>query len=314
MNVQKILEACGIEMVTIPSGRYTVGCKAMPPLLQPAGVDFLPPQATPAQVVETADFLISAEPLRLEQWHQLTTHPALTGLKNLITADLLAKTTSRITLSDTLEFPPVPSTHSSYITPARQIRQDVEPNPPLVVDLKTAVAIATALHADLPRWYEWEIATRGPEGWLYPWGNETTRAELTFEYQSYSVDTESDMGYYNADQVVAFVRSFGRYAQTVSPFGLRKLAFAGREWNLCHAGLPFAQETAVLRSLADVGNMAMMIPGIRPMTWAGHDWCHTQQHLAFSGPSLVHATPETAVQSVYPEASLRLVIRGQATK
>jgi hypothetical protein len=143
-------------------------------------------------------------------------------------------------------------------------------------------------------------------------------AQLSLEYQDYSVDEESVMGYYSYDQEIYFIHSFGSYANISSPFGLVELAWPGREWNYCEPDDPLADTPYILRSIADLGAMASMIPGIRPGTWGAEGWRRTKRHLAFSGPILpCYAAGTVGMQqdehgqvireALYPEAGFRLV-------
>ena len=145
----------------------------------------------------------------------------------------------------------------------------------LVVDAIQADAIARAMGGRLPQWWEWEIAVRGPEPFLYPWGNDFDREKITLEEIKYSTDTESVMGHYTPEYAYC-VDSFGEYATATSVFGLRDLVRVGCEWNT-------NGDKHVLRSFCDVGAMAYMVPGIRPNTW-GDDRTKTLAPRAFSGP------------------------------
>jgi hypothetical protein len=158
-----------------------------------------------------------------------------------------------------------------------------------------ADVIAASLGGRLPTRQQWEVAARGAEGLLYPWGNTADREKLTLERVTYSVDESSTMGYYDYSEEVYFIEDFGPYAEAVSPFGLRHLVRAGREWN--------AQ--GVQRSLSDLGGMAIMIPGNRPRTWDS-EGLQARGTDAFSGPSLVHYTAEP----FHEEAGFRVVFEG----
>jgi formylglycine-generating enzyme required for sulfatase activity len=59
------------------------------------------------------------------------------------------------------------------VTPFR-ISRDLVAGPdgaPLELSFVEARAYAASVGASLPRWCEWEIAVRGPEPWLRPWGD-----------------------------------------------------------------------------------------------------------------------------------------------
>lgn len=298
MNTDAILEPCGLAFARIPAGEYDVGLSDsdVPLLAKPPQVDWVPTLNTPGRRVATDEFLITKDVLRLSHWQQIAAHPDLSHVAELVPGEHLQRIEARRTAETTVLVEPSAGEVQSKGSGARhrRIPQQPDPDPVLTLDSRAAAKVASALGASLPRWYEWEIATRGPEGWLYPWGDEIDLEKLAIEIQDYSVDEESVMGYYSYDQYVYFVHSFGAYADTSSPFGLVGLPRAGREWNLRHKGSPDAPGRCILRSISDLGAMAFMIPGLRPHTWGGgNDWYKTKKHLAFSGPVLSCYAPVT---------------------
>lgn len=122
------------------------------------------------------------------------------------------------------------------------------------------------------------------------------------------MDDESVMGYYRCDQDLYFVHSFGAYQGQSSPFGLVGLAWPGREWNVGDAAA-LQTDDPVLRSISDLGSMAMMIPGWRPNSWGIYGWQQTRTHQTFSGPALPCYLPAAAAEKLYPKAAFRLVWR-----
>lgn len=143
------------------------------------------------------------------------------------------------------------------------------PDEPIALEYLQARIAARNSGAALPRWYEWEIAVRGPEPFLYPWGNELDLAKLTLRALSYY----SELGITRATAI----DSFGDYARAESPFGLRQLAHLGQEWNE-----GFGKHGQIIRSLCDVGAMRYMMPGIRPGTV---ETTESRGAQPFSGPT-----------------------------
>ena len=300
--------------VAIPAGTYQVGYEGEVPLALRPQIPFLLPATTPPGLRPVPAFAITTDLVRLSHWHKLS--HLFPALHHLLPAAELEQIAARVDSGTTVTVPPTAGDEqyhrargdSSEPEP-RTLPRQPEPDPPLTVSWATAQAIAEVLGAELPRWDEWEVATRGREAFLYPWGNTLDTAPLSLEHQDYSVDTESDMGYYRCDQDVYFVHSFGTYGELASPFGLVGLAWAGREWNAGDAAaLP--TEQPILRSIADLGSMAMMIPGLRPRTWGMYGWHETKKHQAFSGPALPCYLPAEAGKGLYETAAFRLVWRG----
>src|SRR5687767_13724311 len=87
-----------------------------------------------------------------------------------------------------------------------------------------ALELASGIGADLPSWYEWEIAMRGPQPFNYPWGDQLDVSKLKLRYVSYRAIEMSyrmqDAGRPVDEETVVLLESFGEYALTVSPFGL----------------------------------------------------------------------------------------------
>lgn len=298
MNADESLESCGLTFARIPAGEYEVGLSAndVPLLAKPPQVDWVPTLATPGRRVAVDEFCITKDVLRLSHWQQIAAHPNFGRIADLVPDEHLQRTEARRTTETTVVAESSAGDLQSKGSGARhrRIPRQPDPDPVLTLGARVASKVASALGASLPRWHEWEIATRGPEGRLYPWGDEIDLEKLSLEIQDYSVDEESVMGYYCYDQFVYFIHSFGVYADASSPFGLVGLARAGREWNLRHKGTPDAAGRYILRSISDLGAMAFMIPGIRPNTWGGgNDWYKTKKHLAFSGPVLPCYAPAT---------------------
>ena len=313
-----ILESCGLAFALVPAGEYTVGYEGEDYFAQPPQYCFVDVTVTPAKKMQVDEFLISKEPLRLSHWTQITARPEFAPLAGLVSPAQLEAVAHRRVIEPEIEVEPSSGDYQrdSDVQPKR-IPQQVELDPVLALKPADAARAAEGCGASLPRWYEWEAATRGQQGWLYPWGMEMDLKKLSLEYQDYSVDTESVMGYYGYDEDIVFIHSFGKYVDAASPHGLTGLARAGREWNTRHEGEPAAADDFILRSISDLGGMAYMIPGIRPRprTWGGGGW-YEKRAMAFSGPILACYAPSSLDtggwvrardEPLYPEAGFRLV-------
>ncbi len=144
-------------------------------------------------------------------------------------------------------------------------KDKIEDDPALTFTIKSSKIIAHILGAKLPTWAEWEVATRGREGYLFPWGNTFDLSQVELSYLLYRYtweDPESIMGLCRETEEISGryyrIEGFGQYASTVSPFGLKGLMYWGMEWNTVDATDPNLKEiekkyTHILRSLLDCG-------------------------------------------------------------
>ena len=283
-QIEEALVAAGVELVEVPAGEYRLGSQ----MEDPAALLALParwgplPGVNPRQRWTCPGGWISRSPLTVGQWRALTDDRAPGGqLAGLAGAEDLARSEGRRVVEPEVTVPP---RHGEVQAcgverpPDRTLAQQMEPDPPLELPFEAAAAVAAALGLELPDWRLWEAAARGPGGLRYPWGDALDTELLSLEHQDYSVDTESTMGYYSYDQDVYFLRSFGDRAAAPSPCGLVGLARPGREWNRAAPGDPAGAQDRVLRSVCDLGNMAYMVPRLRPNTWGSSGW-HAYAHL-----------------------------------
>lgn len=125
---------------------------------------------------------------------------------------------------------------------------DEEDDPAVEVPYPVAQDIAAACGARLPTWQEWEAGARGPDGRLFPWGDDPWVPAI-----------DADVLPLPGGAVgVALLRSFGWLRTAASPLGLHGLCRYGAEWNSVDfdlgdatGGAAARATTHVLRSLAD---------------------------------------------------------------
>ncbi len=287
------LERCGLSFSHIPAGAYAVGAEHSRDLLALPAYEheYAFPSVTPPTTVAVTDLYISTQVVRLSHWQKLCEEFEELNLAQYLTAEQLQEIENgRVSDPQVLVYPSFGEQqfHNNLASSTgplepRLISQQLELDPAVTVEKEVAAQITAALGVALPQWHEWEIAARGQEQYLYPWGNELDVKQLALDKQDYSVDTESVMGYYSYDQDVVFVYDFGEYARHLSPFGLADLARIGREWNTADAQGILTTDPFLLRSLSDLGTMATMVPGIRYNTWRQRNWDYLR---AFSGPAL----------------------------
>ena len=171
--------------------------------------------------------------------------------------------------------------YTSTVMGQRARKRSANADDILSVRFREGLYIAQALGMTLPTWDQWEVATRGPQGYLYPWGNVfgahsgNDISILAHDASYWWEDPVSDMGSRDREYIVkiyTYFESFGTYTHATSPFGLIDLARQGHEWNTSgepseHGEYPVSSR--LLRSLCNlevspygcVGtNLAMMLP------------------------------------------------------
>ncbi|MCP4148124.1 MAG: hypothetical protein GY757_10285, partial [bacterium] len=173
-----------------------------------------------------------------------------------------------------------------------------EKNPALTLPIDLCIRFAEILATSLPLLDQWEAASRGPKGLLYPWGNTFDIDIIRLEnIQTYSrwEDDESIMGLWRESREwnddLYRIKSFGEYAKVVSPMGLKNLARFGMEWNITAKPTDWVNsrdestrkefrgtvfEKCMLRSLCNLN------------VWHGDEKRHTVEsyHRSFAGTNL----------------------------
>jgi len=156
VHAMQVLETCGLGFAHVLAGEYEVGYAGQGLLARPPQISFVSPTATPPSKLDVGEFWISVEPLRLSHWRKVVCHPACSSLSNLVSPAHLMVTEPEIEVA--------PSAGERQANPdaqPRRMAQQVELDPVLRLGEARAAGVAEALGASLPRWYEWEIATRG---------------------------------------------------------------------------------------------------------------------------------------------------------
>jgi len=283
MDLLKRLGDCGLEFVSVPPGAYPMGFDGKREeafAISHPNFDTKKIFLSPSRIhTVEKPYWIAKDPLRMSHF------VALSKLYNL----------------------------SDFVFDQEH---ELEADPALALSGIQAQALATIIGADLPQWYQWEAAARGPKGYLYPWGNEFKTSKLELEKFEYTLDADEEdeddpASYYAEKEYYQTVSHLGPYADKESPMGLKGLCVPGREWNHGPAKDSSGKETLSLRSIFDLGAMAAEIPGLVPDTWG---YSVENRYLAFSGPVLAQYCPEHFMvghpkQLLWPKARIRLVLK-----
>eukprot|EP00906_Rhabdomonas_costata_P033600 RCo047339 len=175
----------------------------------------------------------------------------------------------------------------------------------------------------MPSWRQWEVAARGPDAWVYPWGNslDTDAMEVEGMVHVWSAPNPN-YGRANKDGMRETAREttatcslnraadFGPLSTAVSPFGLRGLLRWGKEWNVV-AGeprgftrTPELAHTHCMRSLCDL----LSIHDVHRWDTSFKEELLASNHRAFSAPMAfcLRAPPCFGDGEVAPRAAFRL--------
>ena len=213
-----LTEVANVEFCFVPGGTYPVGLDparaAGPNCLFERGAPHT--HNLPAASKKIDGFFITKQPLHYKQLLKLSSAVLrFPKIKDVLHNVSLAEMTSVLKPAQTdftseeerMEYTGGFGTCQHIYQDTRKVLKDG------VAHLRyyQAKAIAEALGCTLPSYEQHDIAARGVEQHLYPWGNELDPQELYMKQGK--------------------LLSFGRYAAAHSPFGLENLARSGCEWN-----------------------------------------------------------------------------------
>ncbi|MDY7014881.1 MAG: SUMF1/EgtB/PvdO family nonheme iron enzyme [Cyanobacteriota bacterium] len=256
--LQSLERATGLTFVPIPAGTYQVGIAgelAKPALEQQSPTKYVFNQYFPETRVELPAFWIATDLFRLSHWQKLQQSSFAPTLQKIISSQDLENYkynwVSDIKWGMNYGFKP-------------SVKDKIEADPALTLTIEQSQALARILGTTLPSWAEWEVAARGKDRYLFPWGNtfDLSRVKLSNYHYSYTwEDPESTMGFRETESISGHrcrIDDFGEYTNAVSPFGLTGFMYWGMEWNTVDPADPNLEQTRkkyaqILRSLLDCG-------------------------------------------------------------
>eukprot|EP00670_Eutreptiella_braarudii_P024851 CAMPEP_0174372510 /NCGR_PEP_ID=MMETSP0811_2-20130205/103913_1 /TAXON_ID=73025 ORGANISM="Eutreptiella gymnastica-like, Strain CCMP1594" /NCGR_SAMPLE_ID=MMETSP0811_2 /ASSEMBLY_ACC=CAM_ASM_000667 /LENGTH=627 /DNA_ID=CAMNT_0015520017 /DNA_START=57 /DNA_END=1936 /DNA_ORIENTATION=+ len=284
------LEDLGIQCITVPRGTYTLG---KPMGIAVEEVSYMGQNTSTApyfcaqqEYTQGEDVLLCSDVVTLGMWDKLV--QAYPHLEGIVTENDIKLSRYNVI-------------HGSLCgkREATVIEKDLEEaDPALELPYKTCVKIAKALGATIPTWQQWEAAVRGPQAWLYPWGNDFDHVRMEIEVMIHgwsapnpNYGKANKMGLKDTAAEVHKTLALSRlcdwsiYAGAVSPLGLKGLCRFGKEWNSANHDvrcyLPEdVVETQVLRSLCDLHSVNDAHSWDTPV----REELLASNHRSFSGP------------------------------
>lgn len=248
----------GLSFIQIPAGTYKVGIEpehtylALAPRETSYRSLFIPPTS-----ITLPTFFISEDLVRLSHWQKLQRAEFATALNACVTPDAIRL------YHDNL----IRDIQYGMDLGFKQCAKDIqEANPALTLPFTMGEGIAQILGMTLPTWTQWEVAARGEQAYLFPWGNEWNLDRIQLSYLPYTYtweDPQSTMGLFRERESrsgrCCRVDAFGDYTDAVSPFGLKGLLHYGVEWNRIDPTLPKQPKEIldlkrIVRSLCDLGD------------------------------------------------------------
>ena len=278
-TLKHLEQLSGLQFVRVPAGTYTVGeSKKASKFATPVSKKVR--RQSPICLVRHTQvklpaFYISSDIIRVSHWRQLLRSEFGATLKKAIPKVMIEAHQYNFVKD-----------YRSGVREYKSFRKDQqEEDPALTLPYESCVQLAEILGAALPEWVQWEAATRGPDAYLYPWGNHFELAQV--EYSNYR--REDSLIAYKGD--LYRLDSFGRYGQALSPFGLKGLARWGMEWN--HTSQPLKTlkldgqfgpmiESHLLRSICDLAFNEVVI---KEANFSNVSLARSN-HRAFSGTTL----------------------------
>lgn len=253
--LHKIEDATGLDFVYVPEGTYGVG--ADPHETRMATTDPYKKSATkpgkgvciPASQVAMPSFWISSDLVRHSHWQRLSASSLAASLASFTQEEIADY--QRNLVAEHL-YPEAKPCLREFI------KDKVEADPALALKFERSAIFARSIGLEIPNFLQWEVAARGAQGYLFPWGDVLDLARLRLSNETYCTweDPESTMGMgRDTDHaLVHYVDSFGDYQNARSPFGLSGLVHWGMEWNARDAACDkiYAFSSPILRSLCNL--------------------------------------------------------------
>ncbi|MEM9541149.1 MAG: SUMF1/EgtB/PvdO family nonheme iron enzyme [Cyanobacteria bacterium P01_E01_bin.42] len=286
-------EATGLNFVFIPTGSYRVGIAKEQARVIISPEELIDDSPTryycdraiahfSERRVELPGFWIATDLFRLSHWQQLQQSAFASYFRNAGSPQYEENWVHDIRCGINRGFKQFP-------------KDRMERDPAVTATFEKSSDFARILGLRLPNWAEWEVAARGPESYLFPWGNtfDVYRVQLSYLNYGYTwEDPQSMMGLYRdtADISGRYCRidDFGEYANATSPFGIKGLMYWGLEWNT-------RGYSRVMRSLLDCG--VGRAPASISSSESQNNALGRSNHRAFSGvPLAAFATPEICGQ------------------
>jgi len=303
-RLQHLEQVSGLQFVKIPAGTYTVGDTKKASKFAIAVSNKIRKQSPICLMRQTAvqlpAFYISRDVVRVSHWRRLLRSQFGKALKKAVPT-ALAKASGYNFVKD------YRSGSKEYKSFAKDKQED---DPALTLPYTFALKVASILGGVLPEWVQWEVAARGAESYLFPWGNqfELDKVQMTASRR------EASLIEYRGD--VYHLDSFGHYAGASSPFGLQGLARWGMEWNSTSQLLNTVNlggrtgaviEDHLLRSICDLAFNEVVI---QKKPTHSHVALARRNHRAFVGTTLAMMLPPKHGHQV---AAFRLLYLAEPT-
>lgn len=258
-KLQSLEQATGLTFVYIPAGTYQIGVskdQAQVVLLNKKSRGDYFTEYFPETQVNLSAFWIATDLLRLSHWRRLQESAFASDLQKVVspqdTENYKYNWVRDVRWGFDYGFNPV-------------LKDRIETDSPLTLTFEQSTTLAQVIGVRLPSYAEWEVAARGTEHYLFPWGNtfDLSQVKLSNLHYGYTwEDPESTMGFRETEYISGHycrIDHFGKYTNAVSPFGLKGLMHWGMEWNAVDLAnqtiekLQRNKTTKILRSLLDCG-------------------------------------------------------------
>ncbi|MEM9539504.1 MAG: SUMF1/EgtB/PvdO family nonheme iron enzyme, partial [Cyanobacteria bacterium P01_E01_bin.42] len=293
----------GLNFIFIPASSYQVG------LVDNLARFVISPQLSvkhfPESQVELSSFWIATDLFRLSHWQQLHQSSFASYFKNFASPKYEENWVRDIRWGHDYGF--------------KLFSKDrIEKDPAITLTFQESRALSQNLGVRLPSWVEWEVAARGTESYLFPWGNTFDLSRVQLSYLPYNYtweDSKSIRGIWRETEDISGhycrIDDFGEYANMASPFGMKGLMYWGLEWNAIDPDDPIVKKmpeteeySEVMRSILDCGFNRTL--AYKSELETENNALSRSNHRAFSGVPLAgFSSPATcgklaAFRLVYP--------------